>query len=534
MEIKTPVKEAENRKKSVDLKKEKSVIAKKDLKLALVAKRLSMLQDGHQTEIQPILPLQNQEQSESTKPSKDMDTSDHTLFEDNVNVMSKSSKIRTKIESHKRARDISDDDESSKNRELVVWVPQQKKERAKKKRVKTNDLSHDKNAKASEISITQKFRRSDLSDPLPSGDKSSSLKRAEEIQANLPDEYPSFVKLMLKSHVSGGFWLGLPKKFCDKHLPVCDSNVVLVDEAGKKSSTKYLAAKVGLSGGWRGFSIDHGLLEGDVLVFQLIAPTKFQIYVVRGQTFGEVDGSIGLLTLDPGVGQQISEGNSQKVLQTEEDNNTSSGYLSQSNSDIESGPEVLEGIQFSDSDIKFEGVEAFEDFHIVIDDLIMDSKFSTNTLKKYYELCHSQSSFLHENFLKGLNCNLVVGIIAETINIADAIKSCKKASTSHEDLRVWEKTLKGFEMLGMKVDFLVTHINQLLGIAVESDTADESNKLKESIIKRALAEERMKLLENKLTQLKDSMQKINFEMDAEIKMSSALKQEARIKEIIAI
>uniref|UniRef100_A0A803MQA3 TF-B3 domain-containing protein n=1 Tax=Chenopodium quinoa TaxID=63459 RepID=A0A803MQA3_CHEQI len=408
-----------------------------------------------------------------------MDTSDHTLFEDNVSVMSKSSKIPTKIESRKRARDISDDDESLENRELVVWVPPQKKERAKKKRVKTNDSSNEKNDKASKISTTQKFRRSDLSDPLPTGDKSSALKRAEEIQA------------------------------------------MLVDEAGKKSSTKYLAAKVGLSGGWRGFSIDHGLLEGD-------------IYVVRGQTYGEVDGSLELLTLNPGAGQQISEGNSQeKVLQTEEDNNTSSGYLSQSNSDIESGPEVLEGIQFSDSDIKFEGVEGFEDFHIVVDGLIMDSKFSATTRKKYYELCHSQSLFLHENFLKGLNCNLVVGIIAETINIADAIKSCKKASTSHEDLRVWEKTLKGFEMLGMKVDFLLTHINQLLGSAVESDTADESNKLKESIIKRALAKERMNLLENKLTQLKDSMQKINFEMDAEIKMSSALKQEAsRIKEII--
>lgn len=41
----------------------------------------------------------------------------------------------------------------------------------------------------------------------PLCDKPSSMKRAEEVQANLPAEYPSFVKLMLKSHVSGGFWL---------------------------------------------------------------------------------------------------------------------------------------------------------------------------------------------------------------------------------------------------------------------------------------------------------------------------------------
>ena len=56
--------------------------------------------------------------------------------------------------------------------------------------------------------------RSDLSDPLPTGDKSSALKRAEEIQANLSAKYPSFVKLMLKSHVSGGFWLVSQQKTC--------------------------------------------------------------------------------------------------------------------------------------------------------------------------------------------------------------------------------------------------------------------------------------------------------------------------------
>lgn len=35
--------------------------------------------------------------------------------------------------------------------------------------------------------------------------------------------------------------------------------------------------KTGLSGGWRGFSIAHKLLEGDALVFQLIKPCKFKV-----------------------------------------------------------------------------------------------------------------------------------------------------------------------------------------------------------------------------------------------------------------
>lgn len=37
--------------------------------------------------------------------------------------------------------------------------------------------------------------------------QSSVLDRAEEVQANLAPEFPSFVKTMLPSHVTGGFWL---------------------------------------------------------------------------------------------------------------------------------------------------------------------------------------------------------------------------------------------------------------------------------------------------------------------------------------
>jgi hypothetical protein len=33
------------------------------------------------------------------------------------------------------------------------------------------------------------------------------MDRAEEVQAKLPAEHPSFVKRMLQSHVVRGFWL---------------------------------------------------------------------------------------------------------------------------------------------------------------------------------------------------------------------------------------------------------------------------------------------------------------------------------------
>ncbi|GJY17673.1 zinc finger, CCHC-type containing protein [Tanacetum coccineum] len=70
------------------------------------------------------------------------------------------------------------------------------------------------------------------------------IDKTNEIQASLPSELPSFVKLMLPSHVTVCFWLGLPKNFCDAHLPKDDVTVVLVDEDDQEYNTKYLDRKV--------------------------------------------------------------------------------------------------------------------------------------------------------------------------------------------------------------------------------------------------------------------------------------------------
>lgn len=61
------------------------------------------------------------------------------------------------------------------------------------------------------------------------------------------------------------------------HLPKYDTTIILVDKRGAEYKTKFLVGKTGLSGGWRGFSIAHNLLEGDVLVFGLVQPTKFMV-----------------------------------------------------------------------------------------------------------------------------------------------------------------------------------------------------------------------------------------------------------------
>jgi hypothetical protein len=51
---------------------------------------------------------------------------------------------------------------------------------------------------------------------------------------------------------------------------------VLEDENGQDHQTLYLCAKQGLSAGWRGFAINHDIKVGDVVIFQLVRPTKFK------------------------------------------------------------------------------------------------------------------------------------------------------------------------------------------------------------------------------------------------------------------
>ncbi|GAV66352.1 B3 domain-containing protein [Cephalotus follicularis] len=127
------------------------------------------------------------------------------------------------------------------------------------------------------------YQRRDLLNRVYASDEERvhAIERADEIQSDLDPAFPSFIKPMLQSHVTGGFWLGLPSHFCKTHLPPEDEMITLVDENGEESSTKYLAEKTGLSGGWRGFAIDHQLVDGDALVFQLIRPTEFKVYIVR-------------------------------------------------------------------------------------------------------------------------------------------------------------------------------------------------------------------------------------------------------------
>ncbi|KAF6176138.1 hypothetical protein GIB67_023429 [Kingdonia uniflora] len=116
--------------------------------------------------------------------------------------------------------------------------------------------------------------------------------RAKEFQKNLDPKHPSFVKVMVRSHVSGCCLVGLPSQFIRSYLPKNDMTFSLVDENAKTFSVKFVGR--GFSAGWRLFTTTHNLVEGDALVFQLIKPDEFKVFIIKAESLSVVNGGFGL------------------------------------------------------------------------------------------------------------------------------------------------------------------------------------------------------------------------------------------------
>nr|GMC91466.1 B3 domain-containing protein Os01g0234100-like [Ipomoea batatas] len=246
---------------------------------------------------------------------------------------------------------------------------------------------------------------------------------AEEVQSSLGQEHPTFLKLLVRSHVGSCFWMGFPVPFCKKHLSRTDTTLVLENESGEEFSVKYLAQKTGLSAGWRKFVAAHTLLEGDVLIFQLVSTERLKVYVIRANDLTEVDGALSLLNLEVLTKQsnaddavegatcnnkrrkhpkslpltavekkQIEEGSTKQLaLLEQQSGNDSDGVAS----------EVLEDSKSSQLAVSFGDIKSFEDFTIVINNQCVDSGIPEHVRRKYYELCSSKNAFLHECLLPG-------------------------------------------------------------------------------------------------------------------------------------
>ncbi|XP_071710569.1 B3 domain-containing protein Os01g0234100-like isoform X2 [Rutidosis leptorrhynchoides] len=385
-----------------------------------------------------------------------------------------------------------------------------------KKNIVTPKRKVKRDTSASSSLGNKKNRSKEILDP---AQISATMFRAGEIQASLGNEYPSFCKMMVRSHVTKCFWMGLPFPFCKSYLPQQESPIVVIDEKGDEHIIKYIAYRFGFSAGWKTFAVGHNLHEGDVLIFQLVGPCKFKVYIVRTNTSNVVDSAIDL-SKDTGSNehrtsdlpkmvdatQEIStpepKQKGRKRKTDSESNGSKSTVLkskgrkckadtkpkgrkpstSRSLSMVKNkqpmehsavGPEVLEGSE----EIRFD----------------------------YYNLCVAKNELLHDGVLEGVYYKLVAGMIGETVSIANMIKNCKFI-TKKEQFDIWDSSLKSFEIMGMKVGFLRKRIRALVTLMFESEEAKRCAEAKEEKNKNA---QEIKNLEAKVTELYESNRKID-------------------------
>ncbi|KAI3893984.1 hypothetical protein MKX03_025290 [Papaver bracteatum] len=325
----------------------------------------------------------------------------------------------------------------------------------------------------------------------------SAEKRAEEIQMSLDPNIPSLVRVMLPSQVGGGYWMGIPSKFCKSFMSKDDIMMKLVDEDGLEfHEISYLPRNCGLSGGWQGFAKAHHLKVGDAVVFELVDVNKFKIHIVRkvcgadaaldlltvnAQTLNKSQGE-AVKNLKPGIKptakrqrylqSAITEGKPTENLAKKHQRRVASAVIQDCNEHgspplpLSEQPDNNDEVEASA--VEFEGIN-FESFTTAVNDLVRGRKMPEHVTTEYYKLCLSKNSFLHANLLPGLNCTLVTGIISETVSIANAIGSCELSHTCKGELTMWRNSLEAFEQLGMKVSFMIYRIDELVKV---SETAE--------------------------------------------------------------
>ncbi|KAK9054087.1 hypothetical protein SSX86_025164 [Deinandra increscens subsp. villosa] len=361
--------------------------------------------------------------------------------------------------------------------------------------------------------------------PVPS---SPTMLRAMEVQYSLGTEFPSCIKTMCRSQVNSGFWLGLPLQFCKSFLPKEDTTVVLEDENGEQCEVKYIAYKYGISGGWKNFANRHNLIEEDVLVFHLVRPTKFKVYILKAVDSSEAGHALSLLNLEA-----HTEGTSTVALISGRKKNKHPVSLSLSelqkkhkksapssrsillsdprnkhsrNTSEEGCSEVRECSRQSNHSLQ--EFKSFQDFRIVVNGLCIDRELPRDVRLDYYKLCFYKKEFLHDGLPAGLYSKLAAGMIGETVSIANEIKSCE-ITTTKEEFETWDKSLKSFELLGMKVGFLRDKINTLATLVFESEGALDIKRYAEANNKQKHAEDEIKKVAAKLKELKETAKKFD-------------------------
>lgn len=333
--------------------------------------------------------------------------------------------------------------------------------------------------------------------------------KAVSLRDSLDTRLPSFIKFLLRSHVTHGFWLGLPTDFCRMHLPN-DASIILEGEDGMRYKTNFLAGKGGLSGGWRGFAISHNLQEGDAIVFQLVKQYEFKVYIVR---VSDLDHRAH------GGGQPVTEkrgddGCQKRKSPTEVTPRLGGNFLEDYEgegfyfaSDREGSP-----AENMEECISLDPFEDLKSFKIVVNGCPVDPLISASARIKYYELCLARKSYLHDKLLQGINHQLATGVILEIVSIADAIRACC-LSTSQSEIKEWATKLEGFRLLGMDVSFLLDRVKELLRLAVEYQESGEAKRYYETTKKEKRLDEEIASLETKMMELKEARATLQSERE---------------------
>ncbi|CAM0943855.1 unnamed protein product [Alopecurus aequalis] len=323
-------------------------------------------------------------------------------------------------------------------------------------------------------------------------------KKVSEVQEKFPGEYPIFTRCMVPSNVLSVFWLHISSTFCRRYLPKHDVIMTLEDEDGQRDYVKYKSGSHGLSGGWRRFATDRSLKVDDTVIFQLVMPTKFKVYIRRNNESTTTNDDVRSKE-DPGV-------------TTRDSHSAPVGDVDNQASDVDD----VDDMTSPDLDIEdSEGVPSFKDFNIFIDSLLVNPELFPDRLRgTYYKLCCDQKALLHRNLPTKINRTLVMGVIMQTAKIAEGIGA---SASSHEDLTAWKKILESFELLGMDVGFLRKHVDDLLGITTAWPSTDQPSVKDEGYqevkLEKDHAAEKMRALKSRMSTLIDALNAVEVEVE---------------------
>lgn len=191
------------------------------------------------------------------------------------------------------------------------------------------------------------------------------------------------------------------------------------------------------------------------------------------------------------------------------DQNNSTTTQPAETSDVEENMDLedLNRDGLTSSAANLQGVSSMENFSIVVNGSVLDLQLPQHVKIKYYELCNSQNMFLHEHCLVDQNCPLVAGMISEIIEIADAIKA-SNITTPVDNFEVWFRKLKGIEMWGMNVGFMLDRLEQLVRLIAKNE------EYKKLINHREKAEEEEKALERKLFEARKTIRRLDSQIES--------------------